>query len=109
MGKAVTNPNSSQGVNLAMWGRELQALVDKFTESFPTRLTVNGSAHLPSSGNVFLLTGTTGGLDSNVLGQLLQAPDVEYIYAFNRPSNSSTSQERHLSAFKQRGLDMSLL
>jgi hypothetical protein len=40
---------------------------------------------------------------------LLQAPPVERIYAFNRPSKSSTSQERQLSAFKQRGLNTNLL
>jgi len=108
LSKGVADPNSAQGIDLATRGREVQALVDNYTKSFPTRLAVNGSAYLPS-GNVYLLTGTTGGLGSNVLAQLLQAPDVKRVYAFNRPSNSSTSQERQLSAFKKRGLDTSVL
>jgi male sterility protein len=108
LSKAVADPNSAQDIDLTTRGREVQALVDNYTESFPTRLAVNRSAY-PPSGNVYLLTGTTGGLGSNVLAQLLQAPDVERVYAFNRPSNSSTSQERQLSAFKTRGLDTSVL
>jgi hypothetical protein len=109
LSKAVADPHFVQGVDLATRGRELQALVDKYTEGFPARLTVNGSAHPSPPENVYLLTGTTGGLGSNMLAQLLQAPAVERIYAFNRPSKSSASQERQLSAFKQRGLNTSLL
>jgi hypothetical protein len=106
---AVTDPNSAQGVDLATRGRELQALVDKYTESFPSHLAVSGSAHTSSYGQVYLLTGTTGGLGSNMLAHLLREPAVERIYAFNRPSKSSSSEERQLTAFKQRGLDTSLL
>jgi hypothetical protein len=109
LSKVVADPNSAQGVDLATRGRELQALVDKYTETFPARLVVNGSARPSPVGDVYLLTGSTGGLGSNVLAQLLQAPAVERIYAFNRPSKSSTSQERQLSAFRQRGLNTSLL
>jgi hypothetical protein len=113
LSKAVADPNSAQGVDLATRGRELQALVDKYTEGFPSRLAVNdGSAHTSPHGNVYLLTGTTGGLGSNMLAHLLREPAVERIYAFNRPSNSSSSEEpeeRQLTAFKRRGLDTSLL
>lgn len=109
LSKAVADPHSAQGVDLATRGRELQALVDKYTETFPARLSTNESAYTSSTGNVYLLTGTTGGLGSNILAHLLQAPPVERIYAFNRPSKSSTSQERQLSAFKQRGLNTNLL
>lgn len=109
LSKAVADPNSAQGVDLATRGQELQALVDKYTENFPSHLAVNGSAHTSSHGNIYLLTGTTGGLGSNMLAHLLREPAVERIYAFNRPSKSSSSEERQLSAFKQRGLDTSLL
>jgi hypothetical protein len=109
LSKAVADPHSAQGVDLATRGRELQAVVDKYTETFPARLTANESAYPSSTGNVYLLTGSTGGLGSNILAHLLQAPAVERIYAFNRPSKSSTSQERQLSAFRQRGLNTSLL
>ncbi len=109
LSKAVADPNSARGVDLATRGRELQALVDKYTEGFPSRFQVNGFAHTPVYGNVYLLTGTTGGLGSNMLAHLRREPAVKRIYAFNRPSNSSSSEERQLTAFKQRGLDTSLL
>ena len=109
LSKAVADPNSAQGVDLATRGRELQAVVDKYTESFPSHLALNGSAHASSYGNVYFLTGSTGGLGSNMLAHLLREPAVERIYAFNRPSKSSSSEERQLTAFKQRGLDTSLL
>ena len=109
LSKVVADPNSAQGVDLATRGRELQALVDKFTEGFPSRLAVDGSAHTSSHGIVYLLTGSTGGLGSNMLAHLLRESAVERIYAFNRPSKSSSSDERQLSAFKQRGLDTGLL
>ena len=109
LSNAVADPNSAQGVDLATRGRELQALVDKHTEGFPSRLAVDGSTHTSSHGNVYLLTGSTGGLGSNMLAHLLREPAVERIYAFNRPSKSSSSDERQLTAFKQRGLDTGLL
>jgi hypothetical protein len=109
LSKTVADPRSTQGVDLASRGRELQALVDKYTESFPARPMLNGSAHPLPSRDVYLLTGTTGGLGSNMLAQLLEAPTVMCIYAFNRPSKSATSETRQLSAFRQRGLNTDLL
>ncbi|KAI0298355.1 acetyl-CoA synthetase-like protein [Multifurca ochricompacta] len=95
LSKAVADPQS--------------ALVDKYTENFPSCLTLNGSALALPLGDVYLLTGTTGGLGSNMLAQLLATPSVLHIYAFNRPSGSASSESRHRSAFTQRGLDTSLL
>jgi hypothetical protein len=109
LSKAVTDPHSTQTVDLTVRGRELQALVDKYTESFPSRLTLNGSAYPVLRGEVYLLTGTTGSLGSNMLAQLLEAPEVTRVYAFNRPSKAATSSERHLSAFKERGLNTEIL
>ncbi|KAI9459309.1 acetyl-CoA synthetase-like protein [Russula earlei] len=109
LSKAVTDPQSTQSVDLATRGREMQALVDKYTESFPARLALNGSAPPLPPGDVYLLTGTTGTLGSNMLAQLLEAPGVARVYAFNRTSKPSTSQARHLSSFTQRGLNTSLL
>jgi hypothetical protein len=109
LSKAVSDPHSTQRVDLPTRGLELQALVHKYTEGFPARLALNGSAHSLLAGDVYLLTGTTGGLGSNMLAQLLQAPTVMRIYAFNRPSKSATSQGRQLSAFRHRGLNTGLL
>jgi hypothetical protein len=109
LSKAVTDPHSTQSVDLTARGRELQALVDKYTESFPSRLMLNGSAYPVPRGDVYLLTGTTGSLGSNMLAQLLEAPEVTRVYAFNRPSKATTLPARQLSAFKGRGLNTELL
>ena len=89
-----------------MRGQELQALVNSHTEDFPSRRVPDG---LAPHGNVYLLTGTTGCLGSNMLAQLLEAPATTRVYAFNRPSKSATLQARQLSAFRQRGLNTDLL
>jgi hypothetical protein len=107
--KAVADPHLTQRVDLAMRGQELQALVDKYTESFPSHLTLDGSAYPAHRGDVYLLTGTTGSLGSNMLAQLLEAPGVTRVYAFNRPSKVATLRARQLSSFKQRGLMTDLL
>jgi hypothetical protein len=109
LSKVVADPHSAQSVDLPKRGLELQALVDKYTEGFPARLAFNGSAYPMPHRDVYLLTGTTGGLGSNMLAQLLGAPAVTRVYALNRPSKSTTSQARQLSAFTQRGLNASLL
>jgi len=110
LSKAVADPRSTQGVvDLAMRGRELQALVDKYTEGLSSCLALNGPAYPVPPGNVYLLTGTTGSLGSNMLAQLLEAPAVTRVYAFNRPSKSTTLRARQVSAFNQRGLNTDLL
>ena len=99
----------TQGVNRTMHGQALQALVDQFTEDFPSRPTSNGSAFLAPHENVYLLTGTTGCLGSNMLAQLLEAAATMRVYAFNRSSDAATLQARQLSSFKKRGLNTNLL
>ncbi|KAG1905243.1 putative aminoadipate reductase [Suillus fuscotomentosus] len=55
------------------------------------------------------LTGSTGGLGSYLLADLLQREDVSAIYAFNRPSKGASIQQRQENSFKDRGLDFTLL
>ena len=57
---------------------------------------------------VVLITGTTGGLGSYFLAQLLTDDRVSRVYAFNRPSENSIA-ERQAAGFKARELDTSLL
>ena len=106
---AATDPHSTQGIDLAMRGPELQALVEKYTEGLSPSRRINGSTHPVTRGDVYLLTGTTGSLGSNMLAQLLEAPGVARVYAFNRPSTSTTLRARQVSAFEQRGLNTDLL
>jgi len=62
-----------------------------------------------STGTVVLLTGSTGGLGSFLLSQLLKDPRVERVYALNRPSSSTSIEERQSSAFLDKGLPVDLL
>jgi thioester reductase-like protein len=58
---------------------------------------------------VVLLTGSTGGLGSYLLASLLSHEDVAVVYAFNRPSKSSTIEQRQRAAFEDRGFDTAVL
>ncbi|GJJ11717.1 putative secondary metabolism biosyntheticenzyme, partial [Clathrus columnatus] len=57
---------------------------------------------------VIFLTGSTGGLGSQILAELISTDPIKRIYAFNRPSKKSLRQ-RHVEAFTNRGNDVSLL
>ena len=76
---------------------------------------LSGSAELPvgvashPNREVVLLTGSTGGLGSFLLSQLLENPTVERVYALNRPSSSTLIEERQSSAFVDKGLSVDLL
>ncbi|EJD42004.1 acetyl-CoA synthetase-like protein [Auricularia subglabra TFB-10046 SS5] len=91
---------------------ELEHLLAKHTQSFPAHAPaaesrVNGSH---TGGSVFLVTGTTGGLGSNLLAQLLTAPGVLRVFALNRPGFPRVSPlDKHLAVFADRGLDAALL
>ncbi|KAG1821117.1 acetyl-CoA synthetase-like protein [Suillus subaureus] len=59
--------------------------------------------------HVVALTGSTGGLGSYLLADLLQREDVSVVYAFNRPSKGASMQQRQEDSFRDRGLDFTLL
>ncbi|KIJ49892.1 hypothetical protein M422DRAFT_246262 [Sphaerobolus stellatus SS14] len=86
--------------------QHIQDVVRKYTQSWP----VHKPAEHPikGEGEVVLLTGSTGGLGSQILAQLVTLPSITRIYAFNRPSKKS-SLERHIEAFTDRGNCLSLL
>jgi hypothetical protein len=90
--------------------KRLDAMVTEYTQNWPI--------HRPSkevrdpSSETILLTGSTGGLGTQLLAQLVMMPSVSRIYAFNRPArdgNLKTSRDRHLEAFLDRGNDIALL
>ena len=68
---------------------------------------------LPSSQSiepaVVLLTGSTGGLGSFLLSELLKSSTVQRVFAFNRRSSRKSIDERQKSAFKDKGLPIDLL
>ncbi|KIJ16100.1 hypothetical protein PAXINDRAFT_11143, partial [Paxillus involutus ATCC 200175] len=93
--------------------RVINAMVDKYS------IGLNGPADgvLDDSGiagksiepAVVLLTGSTGGLGSFLLAQLLESPVVQRVYALNRPSSTASIDQRQNSAFFDRGLPTDLL
>ncbi|CAK5283812.1 unnamed protein product [Mycena citricolor] len=63
----------------------------------------------PESGEVVLLTGSTGGLGSHLLEILLKHPSIRRVYALNRYSSRASSASRQSATFLERGLDAKLL
>lgn len=87
--------------------REMTDIISALTTSFPTHTPT--FSHDPDV-DCILLTGTTGGFGSYILGELLSIPSISTIYALNRPSTSGISlRERQISAFRDRGVDTNLL
>ncbi|KAI0712723.1 acetyl-CoA synthetase-like protein [Cerioporus squamosus] len=94
----------------------MRALLEKYSAGLERRFpekAANGHAngHADSTAEIVLVTGTTGRLGSHLLSQLLQRPDVVRVYALNRESSGSAAalEKRSREAFKQWGLDESLL
>lgn len=85
--------------------REMQDLVDKYTQNFPQHQKAPCTD--PTS-EIVLLTGSTGGLGCYLLENLVLAPTISRIYAFNRKAKF-TSYGRQHAAFKDRGIDVSIL
>ncbi|KAG2366971.1 acetyl-CoA synthetase-like protein [Suillus spraguei] len=79
-------------------------LGDSVTEASAT--LVDGCSQ---SDDVVALTGSTGGLGSYLLADLLQREYVSVVYAINRPSKGASIQQRQENSFKDRGLDVTLL
>lgn len=96
---------SDDGANL---GEEekvkaMKDMVTKYSSSFPAL-----AARKPTSsrsGKVVLLTGTTGGLGSNVLASLLEDEGVEKVYALNRKDANESLDSRMAGALSERGLE----
>lgn len=88
---------------------EVEQMLTKYSQTFPLH-TPTASAEDAKDCLVFLVTGTTGGLGTNLLAQLLGAPNVSKVFALNRrgPAGSSLLN-RHKAAFMDRGVDPGLL
>lgn len=83
---------------------ELWRIAKSFTSSFPSRSNTSNGASTDK--DVVLVTGTTGGLGSDILSRLLQDESIGRVYAFNRPSSNVQIAERQLRAFRERGLNV---
>ncbi|KDQ17952.1 hypothetical protein BOTBODRAFT_171650 [Botryobasidium botryosum FD-172 SS1] len=92
---------------------DLNALVSKYTTNFPAHHPRPSNA-TPStalqSGDIVLLTGTTGGLGCILLRDLAALPSVARVYAFNRKDRQGRSlRERQATSLEERGLDPKIL
>ncbi|KAI6156286.1 putative nonribosomal peptide synthetase [Pisolithus thermaeus] len=85
-----------------MLERYSSGLPGKRIDGIPTRRDRNEP-------HVVLVTGSTGALGSYIVSSLLQREEVAQIYVLNRRSKTTTSQERQLSTFQDRGLNTVLL
>lgn len=81
-------------------------MVDKYTADWPKH---SGDLPLPAK-DVVLVTGTTGALGSTLLAHLVQRPEVDHIYALNRPSDAGKSLlERQSQRLAEWGLDPTIV
>ncbi|KZT19320.1 acetyl-CoA synthetase-like protein [Neolentinus lepideus HHB14362 ss-1] len=94
-GAAATSPASA-----------IEAMVRKYSVDFPKP---QDTIAPPKGENVILLTGSTGSLGSYILAALLAEKGVKTVYAFNRPSETSSALDRQKAAFVNKGLPLDLL
>jgi hypothetical protein len=84
----------------------VRAMIQRYTQDMAT---VHPSKTPKPDQDVILLTGSTGGLGSQMLIGLLGDSKVAKVYALNRASARSSPLERHQKTFEDRGLDVVLL
>jgi hypothetical protein len=85
----------------------VEEMISKYSEGFEEAI-VHERSRTSAGELVVLLTGSTGGLGSHILENLLGLASVERVYAFNRPGRTPIS-ERQTEAFIDRALDVQLL
>lgn len=88
--------------------RAIKAMVDKYSLDMQS-VQPTTTIPLPPLPTVVLITGSTGGLGSEMLAKCLMDEAISRIYVLNRLSKTGSSKARHLAIFKDRGLDGMLL
>jgi hypothetical protein len=73
------------------------AMVEKYAKNMPAM----NKASTRANATVVLLTGSTGGLGSQLLATLLSDPRVAKVFALNRPGKTP-SKARHEATFRDR-------
>ena len=85
----------------------VENMIAKYSAGFEALLSPHKHS-ASSAGHVVLLTGSSGGLGSHILENLLSHSAIERVYAFNRPGRIPVS-ERQRGTFVDRALDITLL
>ncbi|KAF4612669.1 hypothetical protein D9613_011881 [Agrocybe pediades] len=85
----------------------MRAMVEKYQYNpSPAAKLIPREAHMSSEGDVVIVTGTTGGLGSYLLAELVGSADVARVYALNRASRGGrcTLADRQRKSLIDRGL-----
>ncbi|KAG1853273.1 putative aminoadipate reductase [Suillus tomentosus] len=96
------------GTNTIDAKADIENMIERYSVGLGNSLTEVDTTP-GKSDHVVALTGSTGGLGSYLLADLLQREDVSVVYAFNRPSKGASIQQRQENSFKDRGLDFTVL
>lgn len=102
---SLATSNSMAGADLdgSAAVQAMHDMLEKYSHDFPIhspRTKANGHP----SRDTILVTGTTGGLGSTLLAQLVAMPEVEKVYAMNRKGDVSV-KERQREILLDRGYD----
>lgn len=81
-------------------------MIAKYSANMPT-IAASGAPKPDQA--VVLLSGSTGGLGSQMLAICLEDKKVRKVYVLNRPSARVSALARHEATFTDRGLDLGLL
>ncbi|RDX45075.1 hypothetical protein OH76DRAFT_1028834 [Lentinus brumalis] len=84
----------------------VESMITKYTADLPHH---TGTLPLPTDGDVYAITGTTGSLGAAYVAHLLAQPSVRKIYMLNRGHASRSMASRHEAAFQDKGLDLTAL
>jgi hypothetical protein len=79
----------------------IRAMIEQYSIDMPT-VTLGQKVAQDTIGATVVITGTTGGLGSDILLKLLHDDAIEHIYALNRSSSSATIEARQSAAFRTR-------
>ncbi|KEP48049.1 putative acetyl-CoA synthetase-like protein [Rhizoctonia solani 123E] len=85
--------------------QNILAMIQKYDSDWPRQ---EARSVRPVQKERVVVTGTTGGLGSHLLAQLLESDRVEKVWAMNRKS-SKGNREREVASFEDKQLDVSLL
>jgi hypothetical protein len=81
----------------------IKNMISRYSGDMPI---LNTEDKVKPNGEVVLLTGSTGGLGSQLLATLLVDERVKKVYALNRPSTKKTSMARHEDTFADRSVSL---
>ncbi|KAF9556258.1 acetyl-CoA synthetase-like protein [Agrocybe pediades] len=108
LGNLVSGKQGATGIDVAARASAMRSMVEKYTVTeFPIHPRAADKAEdtSPSSGDVVLVTGTTGGLGTYLFAELISNPSVSRVYAVNRGKDSTALRERQKKALVQRGVN----